>query len=440
MRDNYINSIHSRIILSITLLAPIFYLGIGNKYPWALLGEHGKAIGIIFFFFMTVLFFSVSLLPVANRFSTTSIQKFFAINLLLSVAFSIGYDAIQYRHFLKFGYQKPLLLYILGVMALTLLVIFRNKLKVIFVLCGLYSIFHYAVSIYYFPLVIARSDMLAAVAASINQFLHNISPYYQSSTNIGIPPYLPVTMLSFIPASLLKLDFRLVGLFYWILAIGLITYKQYTFSTIQKMALCLLIVNPYFLMRHDLYFQCFLLEIVILCLYFSSFNFIAKGIFLGFFIATLQFAWILYPFILLAENRSMKNLVIMLSISLIVGISISLLYVHNGISDFFHAIFLHKEYLSPYSSDITFGLSTIFYFANSQILLYVIQIAICVLIILTAIHNYMIKPIYTRNYYISLSAICYLIFMSTNYFIETYLLIPMLLFLILSLNHSDTIN
>ena len=325
-------------------------------------------------------------------------------------------------------------------MVLTLLVIFRNKLKVIFVLCELYSIFHYAVSIYYFPLVIARSDMLAAVAASINQFLHNVSPYYQSSVNIGIPPYLPVTMLSFIPASLLKLDFRLVGLFYWILAIGLITYKQHTFSTIQKMALCLLIVNPYFLMRHDLYFQCFLLEIVILCLYFSSFNFIIKGIFLGFFIATLQFAWILYPFILLAENKSIKNLVIMLLVSLIVGISISLLYVHNGISDFFHAIFLHKEYFSPYSSDITFGLSTIFYFANSQILLYIVQIAICVLILLTAIYSHMIKRIHTHNYYTSLSAICYLIFMSTNYFIETYLLIPMLLFLILSLNHSDTIN
>ena len=434
MKNNkLVKSIHTKLILSIIIFAPLFYLGIGNKYPWVLLGQYGKPTGILFFFVMTIIFFAMFLSRFLNKSLPNSIQKIFAANLFLSIIFAICYDIIQYKHFLRFDYHKPILLFILSAITIILLALYRNKLKLVFAICGLYSICHYMISIYYFPLVIARSDMLAAIAVSINQFMHGISPYYQSSPIVGIPPYLPMTMLSFIPAYSLKLDFRLVGLIYWVITIGLIIYKEQILTNIQKMALCLLIVNPYFLMRHDLYYQFFLLEIVILCLYFNLFNFVAKGIFLGVFISTLQFAWILYPFILLAENKTIKNLFTMLLLSLATAILGTFLYVHHGFADFIHAIFLHKEYLLSYSSDITFGLSMIFYFAKSQILLYIFQITICLLILLGSIFAYLTNSESLRNHYMSLGAICYLIFMSTNYFIETYLLIPMLLFIILSL-------
>lgn len=366
-----------------------------------------------------------------DKISHKTVEKIFVINLLTSVIFTIMYDIIQYKHFLRFGYNNPLWLYILGIVIVILLA-YNKSLKTIFMICGAYSILHFAISMYYFPLAVERSDMLAAIALSIKQYINNFSPYYQSSTTVGIPPYLPITMLSFIPAYLLNFDFRVVGLVYWVITLCLIAYKYHTLEVIQKMAACLLIINPYFLMRHDLYFQFFLLEIIILCLYLNSFGFIAKGVFLAVFISTLQFAWILFPFALMAENKSIKSLILMALLSLTVGVIISFTYVHNGISDFIHAMFLHKEYSAAYSSDITFGLSTIFYFAKSQILLYVFQVVTCVVIVLFSTYSYVIKQIRNRGYYLSLAAVCYLLFMSTNYFIETYLLVPMLLFIILS--------
>lgn len=45
----FVTTIHSRLIMCLTLFAPLFYLGMGPKYPWVLFGVNGQAVGILFF-------------------------------------------------------------------------------------------------------------------------------------------------------------------------------------------------------------------------------------------------------------------------------------------------------------------------------------------------------------------------------------------------------
>lgn len=320
---------------------------------------------------MTVIFFLFSF-PVFEI-SRDKIYKIFQVNVVISIIVSIAYDFIQYKHFIKFGYQNPVLLYLLGVVTVIIVVLNNRSIKNIFVICSIYSVMHFLLSVHYFPLVSGRSDMLEAIYLSIQQFMLGVSPYYKSNMEIGVPPYLPFTMISFIPAYFLQIDFRFLGVVYWIISILLILYKFDKLSLEQKLASSLLIVNPYFLMRHEIYFQVFLLEIVILCLYVDSLKLRYKIIFAGVFISTLQFAWILCPFILLSWSKSIRHLAINFILTIIVSVVITFVYIHNGVHDFLNAIFLHKEYSHSYSSDITFGLSTIFYFAKSQITLYTLR-------------------------------------------------------------------
>lgn len=422
---------HKKLLSSIIIFAPLFYLGIGNKYPWILLGKYGQSVGVLCFFIMTVIFLLYNVVNDEVLFS--KLQRIFYLNLLLSLLFVIFYDLIQYRHFSCFGYKNPVMLFICTIVAIVFIVVKRDNIRSIFVACGLYSILHTVFSLYYFPLATARSDMLPAIHMSLHQFVVSASPYVSTSSAIGIPPYLPVTMLSFLPAYFFQIDFRIIGLLYSIITFIIIWYKFNVLSGVQRFGLCLFFVNPYFLMRHDLYFQFFLLELVILCLYFDKFRIIYQVIFLGIFVATLQFAWILLPFILLANFRRGVTVINIAILVMFLGAIISFVYVHVNINDFIHAIFLHKEYKQPYSSDITFGLSTIFYFTKSQVVLYLIQVTGCLIMICYALYNYVIMKIRGKEYYLSLGAICYLFFMVTNYFIETYLLMPMIIFLILSI-------
>ena len=265
------------------------------------------------------------------------------------VVFTVLYDFIQYKHFSQFGYNKPYLLYGISLILFAIIIPIKNiNFKHLFIFCCVYNLLHSAISIHYFPLAIERSDMLAAIKVSLEQYFNGLSPYAKVSSTIGIPPYLPITMLSFAPAFLLKIDFRCLGIVYWMISLVLVYRKFEILSLAAKMAICLLVLNPYWLMRHDLYFQFFLLELVILSLYLPNMNFYSKSFIFGISISTLQFAWILFPFLLLNTNKIKSSLLLFITAT-VIAVIISSTYTHNGILDFIHAIFLHQEYKHAYT-------------------------------------------------------------------------------------------
>ena len=476
-----------RIVALTIIAAPLFYLGIGAKYPWVLFGKYGISLGIVIFFTSSLLFWLLVIFPIKLvngrllitrsmliRRNVLVIIVFFSINSFISSLFILLYDYIQYKHFRQYGYNQPYLLYLsdLGLILVSLsflklnlvtnkrnflkLNFLTNKIKVLksnnnsnnnnklksyFIIAILFNLIHQLLSIHYFPLTSARSDMLSAINVALDQFRHGLSPYAKVISNIGVAPYLPLTILSFYPGNILKIDFRLIGLIYWSLTLLCLYLKFDHLIKSSQMALCLLILNPYWLMRHDLYFQLFLLELVILFLYASSLNIILRTIIVALTITTLQFAWLLIPFILFAYCKDPAQFIKELLISLIIALIITLLFIHHHYQDFINAIFLHKEYKTPYRSDITFGLASIFYFAKNQYLLYLIQLTGSVIIISYASYQFIIKKMRDSYFYLSLSAICYLFFMASNYFIETYLFMPALLTLTLpSNNHNNHSN
>lgn len=423
------HSISDRAIKLIILSYPLFYLGIGGKYPWVLLGKYGTNIGFLLFFVFSLSFIMLVLFGnFINKINEHKICQIFYLQLVIVFFFVGFYDLIQFKHFARFGYHQPFLLYGLDIFVLSLVVmIIKNKsILNMFILISIFLVLHQILSIYYFPLVIERSDMFMAILISVKQFIMHLNPYDKISPSVGIPPYLPLTMLSFYPAGLLKVDPRIIALGYSCITLLLILNKIKQFRLSNQILLCLIFTNPYWLMRHDLYFQLFILELVVIFCYFDVFNEFFKTILLGCFISTLQFAWILYPFILLAYSSGIKQLLRQFILSLILALIITMYYVNGYFLEFYRAVFLHKEYLDPYNSDITFGLSTIFHFAPNQIYLYIFQLIGCLIIVLVAFYSYFLMLNRNRYFYLSLAVFCYGYFMITNYFIETYLLIPVL--------------
>lgn len=444
-RSEIMQKYHDRMLILLILFYPLFYLGIGGKYPWILLGENGIAIGMSFFFSFTILFIMSIILIKIELIKQNRLKNIVWLNVILAILFVTFYDFIQYKHFARFGYQSPFYIYVLNSAMLFTLFAMRkilyNKNKALMLLLSIFVIVHYGLSIHYFPLTIARSDMLVAIRLSLEHFLQHSDPYIKISQDVGIPPYLPMTILSFFPSVVFNYDPRVIALLLMGILILLIFIKFEKLTYYSQWGIILVLINPYWIMRHDLYFQLFLIEIVLVFLYFPSLNVFWRSIILGAFLATLQFAWILFPFIIFAYSNNYRQLLQQLLISILVGTIIVYSFVEPYFSSFIHAAFLHKEYLGRYGSDITFGLSPIFYFAKSQLSLFVAQIIGCIVLVSYSVVQYLFYGNRDKNFYLISSVVCYFYFMITNYFIETYLLIPVILVLALQLQaHEQSIT
>ena len=418
----------------ITLLIcfyPLFYLGLGKRYPWEMLGQHGIAIGMICFFSATLIFLSLPLLFQIDQISGLTLYKFYITNIILAAVVTLSYDYIQYKHFFFLNYHNPYILYALDISWLIFIIYScLNKIKYshVFAVACFFIIVHQIVSIYYFPLTVLRSDMLHDIGGALYHFLHGISPYTADEYMNGLPPYLPFTMLSFFPAYVLKIDFRIVALIYWSIGLFLLYNKVKNKSHQGYYALLLIILNPYWLMRHDLYFYAFLLELILIYLYISKLNEVWFVVIVGTAIATLQFMWVLLPFVLLANSRNVSQLLRQTLCSMAIALLIIWFFIGNNFHDFLAVFVTHGIHL-PYNMDITFSLATLFYFFSSQIVLYILQIVGCGVICILAVYQYFIKGNRNVVFYNSTGAICYLYFIVTNHFMETYLLIPVLLVL-----------
>jgi hypothetical protein len=419
--------LHQRILYLLIIAYPVFYLGIGNKYPWILLGKNGSNLGIIFFFGVNALFITSALCIKLEKIPPKKLALTFKINVLISLIFTLLYDFIQYHHFRSLGYRSPILLYLISIISIFTLMttINKSRIKSSFKIICIFVALHTLLSIFYFPLAVERSDMLGAIMVALQQFFNNADPYQHVMSNIGVPAYLPMTILSFTPAFFLKLDPRIIGLFYTIIFLYLIYIKIDKLKLLNQYAICLIILNPYWLMRHDLYFQFFILELVIILLY--SYNYFYRILIWGFTLATSQFAIILLPFFCLAKAKTIIHAVREVILILIIAALIIISFAHNNLYSFFNAISQHREYTLPYNSDITFGISPIFHFTKNQIGLYIVQIIGCMLILCFSIYQFIVNKERDSNYYIASGIMCFFYFMITNYFLETYLYIPLLI-------------
>ena len=429
------NILQKRLCYLLIIAYPIFYLGIGNKYPWALLGKNGVNIGMIVFFILTFLFIASGILFKLENISIEKLKIIFKLNLILALFFIILYDFIQYHHFKSFGYQNPILLYITDLFFIFVLISISKESNLHFKLISFFVILHTIFSIYYFPLTIQRSDMFGAITTAIHQFINNLDPYKKVFLNVGIPRYFPLTILSFIPAYFTHSDPRITGLCYTLILLCLINKKISKLQIVNQFAICLVFLNPYWMMRHDLYFQLFLIEITLLYIY--KMNNFFRIILFSITLATSQLAIILFPFLCLAYNKTITKAFKSGFIAFVITAIIIYAFAHNDLKSFTSAITMSASYIEPYSSDITFGLAPIFHFAKNQISLYIIQIFGCLTILTYALYQFIVKKVHDNKFYIACGTICYFYFMVTNYFLETYLYIPLILALALTNSKKD---
>lgn len=437
---NQINSYPQKIILLAMIFYPLFYLGIGTKFPWSLLGENGVGIGMVIYFVATVMFLAVVIF-MRPSISDLRLFKIININFILAAIVTIGYDFIHFKHFQSFGYVNPIGLYVLDIIWFGYMFNILNHSKLIqWGPAILFIALHYILSIYYFPNNPLRSDMLFDIQCSLDQFSHGLNPYTKIEPMINVMLYLPGTIISYFPAYWMNIDYRILSLLYWLIGLFLIYFKLKNKPiSINHLAVLLIILNPYWLMRHDLYYYVFIIELIIIFLYFPYLNELMRTLVLGVTFATLQFAWIIAPFILFAYSKNIRQLLRQTIFSSILAIGIIVSYTGWSNSDFYKILNIH-EYMHPYSGDITFTLATIFYFAKSQELLYLLQVVGCLVIVCIGMVLFFMIKIRETKVYLNLASICYFYFMITNFHTWTYLVIPALLVFSLANLASDEIN
>lgn len=426
--------LQTRLAYLVFIAFPIFYIGIGGKFPWIMLGKHGIDIGMAVFFTLCVLFVT-SIFFKLEKIKHTSLNLIFQINIFLALIFILLFDYIQYNHFRLIGYSKPYILYFLDTLFIIYFIIKKPQIKQLIKILIIFVFLHNIFSIYYFPLVKERSDMLLAIMGSLNNFFTSSDPYHLGIDGIGNPPYLPVTILSFTPAYFLKIDPRIIGTCYTVLTMILVLPKLEKLNILNQYLVILAFLNPYWIMRHDLYFQFFLLELTVIFLYLGSFNKFFRILTFGVTLATLQFAVLIFPFILLSYNKKTLPYILEALTTIMLTLVIVLIFTKFNVQSFIIAMTQHKEYTTSYNNDITFGLATIFHFAKNQIPLYIFQISGCILLLLIALINFIFKQNRNPLYYSSIAVICYCFFVFTNYFLETYLFIPIILIISIS-NYS----
>ncbi len=115
-----------------------------------------------------------------------------------------------------------------------------------------------------FPLAPARSDMVPLLVRAGHELLSGHDPYalYHLSPGTEIRlTYLPGLLFSYLPAALLRIDPRLVGLVYTVAAARLLYVRG---GSAAAAFLSVFLVDPYLVYRHDAYLAPFWLLLAIL--------------------------------------------------------------------------------------------------------------------------------------------------------------------------------
>jgi hypothetical protein len=250
---------------------------------------------------------------VTARFSSTQIGSSIPLwRLALGVAFvfqllSFVLFILEAKYYRAFGYQLHgwLTLMTFGVVSIMLLAgLFRREPKawhLLLLVLGAYS-FVYFLSIYSFPINVWRSDLLPVISAGNESLLAGVNPYhlYTFSNEKDLLTYLPGTWLPFLPFTMLGVDLRFANIIFTIAATLCVYFASNPRYRREVVGLFgLLLMCPYLQYRHELYLQTHWLSLSVCFLLLQRERVMGAAAAFGWSMATSQFSWILFPFLLL---------------------------------------------------------------------------------------------------------------------------------------------
>lgn len=286
------------------------------------------------------------------------LQKLTIIKLATVIAFvfevcAFGLLEFQNLLFAKFGYKLNLVLVAIVVVVIGGGFIWllrqtnpRSDYFLYFtIVC--YSLV-FLLSIISFPLNPARSDMLPLITSANHNLLNGNNPYTIYNFGKGPVPltYLPGNWLSYLPATLLGADPRLMNLIFLVTA-ALIVYFAVG-ENLRPTAACFLsifLLSPYLQSRHDIYMNIYLLSLAATFALLWKKNLIGAALLFGWSLSVYQFSWVLAPFLLiyLFTNFSIKKLILPIVLAVLVALIIIGSFVLWSPSDFAYGVLTHWD-------------------------------------------------------------------------------------------------
>ncbi len=224
-------------------------------------------------------------------------------------------------------------------------------------------------SILHFPVNPLRSDMLPVIQKGLDLWSAGSSPYslFEMAGRTNRMGYLPGTLFMNWPAWALGLDLRWNTVLYrsaWMLLVWIRLRKTQSFGTSAAGALVWLALSPYMNFRHELYFEGFILGLVLLVLYPAAWVFLLPAL-----VISRQWAWVMTPFwaLTLVSNSWRTNLrrVLLLggaSLALVGGL-VALLYSSTSFGEVWKVIFWFQGAVqsTEYPGDYGLTFSPVFY-------------------------------------------------------------------------------
>lgn len=157
-----------------------------------------------------------------------------------------------------------------------------------------------------FPLNFRRSDMMAVIIHATGSVLHHQNPYatFYLEDKLYDFPYLPGTILSFLPAAAFHVDLRWAKLAYVVgLALLLVWAARKPFRPVVSALAALLVLSPYLQYRHDLYTEGHWFSLILVFVLMQRGRFGWGAAVFGISMAISQFSWVIFPFFLLNALR-----------------------------------------------------------------------------------------------------------------------------------------
>ena len=259
---------------------------------------------------------------------------------------TMAFDLLSAWKFSQFGYHLTLrhLNYFLVFGALIVYLLKTRKFLTFFstgdwIFFALFlSCYHELLSILSYPLDPLRSDMLESIRQAGERFTDGFFMYAPSTGSVGQMPYLPLSVISYLPSTLLEVDGRWMTIVFRVLS-GFVLYR---YGSSRARALYHWIwIHPYVNFRHDLYIEPFLFLLVWMSVAQSSWS---RVIALSLAQLTLHWAWVIFPFVWL-RSRGKEFVLNAVSGVVIVGSGLAYFLFKEG-PLFTNAIFMHSTWMN----------------------------------------------------------------------------------------------
>ncbi len=328
-------------------------LAVGKQYPWSFLPLHlGRLLWLALSFGLVALV----ALPRLQRGFVDRLAPVFAHRLWppALVLANAGFGLLNYHHFAALGYQLPWLQ--LVACAAVLPWVRKDRLWLSVAL----SLVLLGLSIVYFPLNVARSDMLPVIRAAWDAWRSGASPYGTVMLPNGPNrmPYLPLTFLSHAGAALAGLDLRFNELVFRAAWMGWLARRAARLPVGSPWlgVATALVLSPYLNFRHDLYFEVFCLGLVA-----YAFAPWLRTALIPVLVATRQWAWVVAPFWLLERCRREgwgRALAVFAASSLGLALALVALFCRStSLHELYEAVFVFQGRMSLASYAQDYGLT-----------------------------------------------------------------------------------